>query len=796
MGFPLGMLLFASTLGCGSRAAAPIDGDMDVPQGAGGEPASDGKGAVGGAQGGGGWLGSGGINGSGGTRGSGGVAGAGGATSFDGGGNPRKDQWLVDPGFEVSGTPAWNGDSLTTPGHSGNQAVTASSSAGTSVLVSQDVALNGYNAASLTLSVWVRTENVVLGPGGWECARSTIEYYDASGKLIDGYPGNLACVTGTTPWTEYSGSSVIPIGTATIRVVLGLPKGASGNAWFDDANLSILPPSTDDNVTVPTWTPPAGDWCARPGYGLGTAMDAHLRMGPTELHPNDPEYPKARRVARELFTQLTLANSTKWGNRAYLNGQAGTQIVLDALAGSGTLVKGHVALWHEQLPPPGQGYASPDDVTDIMVAAGFGITTPWLSYCRGAFQANVAQATRDALIGRALAHVTSVVTDFGGVALWDVFNEIAASDNQCWPSAFAVSGDTELAAGARALGAVLDAADNAQPIGIHLYNEYGVMDYLTTSELDYNQARVLNLVKQVIATRGHVDGLGTQAHLTCGAGANTSQCDADVARLQSALDAFMAAGVPVYLTEFDVVKERATTNGTATIVGTIPADQQAKIYADFVRAALNHPAVLGVTLWGHKQDRMWGTTARNTGESDASYWARGPGLYDDQYNPKPAYSAIVQVLQSYYANEGCAMLPANRFAKVTGQYTIAAHRFAQTGPVALRTQGESVSYLFHSPYAGHWQLELELERDLPGSNSFDVTVDGANATTVSLDSSQAQGTVSIVPVFTAPIPLSRGVHIVHIAYGPDAFTCGDAAWSDDCDGNGILRGLRLRRVGP
>jgi hypothetical protein len=99
-------------------------------------------------------------------------------------------------------------------------------------------------------------------------------------------------------------------------------------------------------------------------------------------------------------------------------------------------------------------------------------------------------------------------------------------------------------------------------------------------------------------------------------------------------------------------------------------------------------------------------------------------------------------------------------------------------------------------YAGHWQLDLELERDLSGGNSFDVTVDAANATAVSLDSSQARGAVYVVPVFTAPIPLSRGVHIVRIAYGPDTFTCGDAAWSDDCDGNGIVRGLRLRRVGP
>lgn len=661
--------------------------------------------------------------------------------------------------------------------------------------MTQDVPLRGYDAAWLTLSVWVRTENVVLGPGGWECARATIEYYDAEGSLVGGYPGNLACVTGTTPWTEHVGTYVIPFGTATVRVVLGLPEGATGEAWFDDVSLRIDPPSTDAEVAVPTFAPPAADWCARPGYGLGTAMDAQLRLLPTELHPHDPEYPKARRVARELFTEVTVANSLKWGPRAYLDGATMTGYVLDALAGSGTLVKGHVALWHEQLPPPGKGFAAPDDVTDVLVDAGFGVTTPWLSYCRQPFRGDVPADVRGALTGRALSHVAEAVGAFGGLQVWDVLNEIASTDNQCWPSAFAEPGDAELDAGVRALVAALDAADAADPTGIHLYNDFAVMDDLTTNAVDCNLPRALELVSAVVATRGRLDGLGTQGHLACGPGEDPSGCAVDVARLTEALDAFLAAGVPVYVTELDVVKERAVVSGDSTIIGALPPEQQATIYADYLRVALGHPAVLGVTLWGHKQDRMWGAAAREPGESDAAYWARGPGLYDDRFQPKPAYDAVLQVLEEHYAGAGCDYLPANRFAKVTGEYTIAAHRFAQEGPVAIRSPGESVIYLLHTPYSGHWQLDLSLERDTPGDNVFEITVDGTNAATLTLDSALADGTLAEVSVYPDLIPLVRGAHVVRVALGPDTFTCEPDAWSDDCDGNGVLHGLRLRRMG-
>jgi hypothetical protein len=93
-------------------------------------------------------------------------------------------------------------------------------------------------------------------------------------------------------------------------------------------------------------------------------------------------------------------------------------------------------------------------------------------------------------------------------------------------------------------------------------------------------------------------------------------------------------------------------------------------------------------------------------------------------------------------------------------------------------------------------LEVELERDTPGDNVFEVSIDGPNAANVTPDSQDADGTISDVAVYAQPVSLGRGAHVVRIAWGPDTHTGPSDAGSDDCDGNGTIHGWRLRRVGP
>jgi hypothetical protein len=90
---------------------------------------------------------------------------------------------------------------------------------------------------------------------------------------------------------------------------------------------------------------------------------------------------------------------------------------------------------------------------------------------------------------------------------------------------------------------------------------------------------------------------------------------------------------------------------------------------------------------------------------------------------------------------------------------------------------------------------LQLEADAPGPNIFNVAIDGAKAATVTLDATVADGTVVEKAAHAAPIALSRGTHRVRIELGADADTC-TGTKTDACDGWGIIRGLRLKRVGP
>lgn len=560
------------------------------------------------------------------------------------------------------------------------------------------------------------------------------------------------------------------------------------------------------DVEVPVWTPPAAEWCARPGYGLGAVADAMPldERGPYDswLHPENPEAAGHRKVFARLFTQFTVQNSVKWGPWAIWGSEDFAHSLVDTLEPLGPVGKGHVLAWDQQIPP--LGTPAPHDVADYLEAAGFEIVDAYPTNCQQ--KSTLAPpATADEITAAAAAkqlleaQVKRMAQSLGdALPIWDVVNEIIVE--KCWASVFAEAGDTGVDAETRAIVTVLDWALEVHPNLIAIYNDYGQSEYAGDNPATWNRAAMTTLITAVLAEKKTLNGIGYQGHLACGPdndAGNSDDCALDTTALQSGISEHAALGLPVYFTELDVAHSRDWANGGAT-KGTIDADVQAELYADYVRTALFHPDVLGITLWGYKQDVMFGAWgySRAAGESDEGYWAKGPGFYDDHFAAKPAYHAVLDVLEEYYDGAGCDFIDGARFAKVGGgDATIAENTFGDASGVAeLRELNSFALYLFNTPYPGKYAVDLSVEHDAPSPITFEVTVDGADAESITLDAGTAEGTIETLTFYEDPISLNRGARVVRVELAEETYTC-SGTWADNCDGNGVIHGIRLRRVG-
>ena len=206
-------------------------------------------------------------------------------------------------------------------------------------------------------------------------------------------------------------------------------------------------------------------------------------------------------------------------------------------------------------------------------------------------------------------HLRAVLSHYRGrIHAWDVVNE-AVADNG------ASLRDTVFRQklGDRYIADAFRIAREADPSALLFYNDYGGEG--TNAKAD----RIYALLQDLLANGVPIDGVGLQMHISATGRPSDAAIAANMRRLA-------ALGLIVHISEMDVrVNDSGGTDQTRL-------EAQRAAYHDVVRVCVLEPRCEAITFWGFTDAHTWLTGDR-------------PLLFDAAYQPKPAYTGVLEALR-------------------------------------------------------------------------------------------------------------------------------------------------------
>jgi endo-1,4-beta-xylanase len=208
-------------------------------------------------------------------------------------------------------------------------------------------------------------------------------------------------------------------------------------------------------------------------------------------------------------------------------------------------------------------------------------------------------------------HIVQEASHFrGNIDAWDVVNEPFNEDGT-WRDSIWFR-----ALGPDYVGLAFDWAQAADPQARLYLNDYNV------ESIDAKSDAMYTLVQDLLARGIPVQGVGFQAHLAMELEFPSS--------LRDNLERFAGLGLEVAITEADVRMIMPATPEKLT--------RQAEYFARLLRACLDVPRCVSFTVWGFADAHSWVPRAFE-GQGVAT-------LLDEKLQPKPAYTALSDVLRA------------------------------------------------------------------------------------------------------------------------------------------------------
>lgn len=307
-------------------------------------------------------------------------------------------------------------------------------------------------------------------------------------------------------------------------------------------------------------------------------------------------------LARE-FNGVVGENAMKWDGLQAVRGTftfAGADAMVNFAQQNDMIVRGHTFVWHQQ--------------------SGFAATMP--------AQATV-QATRDTMFKVMKTHITTVMTHFKGkIHEWDIVNEAVARDSAGMrlgtgtSSSFwslrtdAANHDWDFVDSAYTYARLAD------PAAFLVYNDYDCEGMGKKSNL------VFTLVSRLKA-KGLIDGVGLQCHFYVPGTSTGSNGAFSASEMAANLKRLAELGLRISLTEIDF---RVPTPPTSAHLAA-----QRDAYETLLGICLANPNCKNFFLWGLNDGSSW---------IPGQYAGQGaPLLFDDGFNPKPAYTGLQTVFK-------------------------------------------------------------------------------------------------------------------------------------------------------